>query len=220
MTNQQIINPADLIAWGDEFRRRAEYIEKVTWDFIEFLGDGYRAYGDAIYDQVDKQHYALGTLRNMVTTALNFPASRRRELPQLSPAHYQVVNSIKDRELQAVMLRWAKENEATRDGLREECKRLGLLSSGDKTALELSLEVHALSAEVAATNGRIAALQAQIDAAPLPFVAPYPTSYNGTAPDLHPADVAYAISQGSEWLTGRCECGGELVCRRCGKVQG
>lgn len=218
MTNQQIINPADLVAWGDEFRRRAERTTAAMWDFIDFMGDGYRAYGDEIYNHVDEQYYALGTLRNMVTTALNFPLSRRVNLPRLSPAHYQVVNSIKDAELQAAALRLAADRGLTRNELRAECKRLGLIS--DKDALELSLEVHALSAELHNANGKLASLQAQIDAAPLPLVAPYPANYSNTAPDPHPADVAYAISQGDEWQTGRCpECGGRLVCERCGEVQ-
>jgi hypothetical protein len=171
ITDQQIINPRDLVIWGNKFRSQSKRAARAIWKFIDFLGDGYRTYGDAIYDQMDERYYAIGTLRNFVTTGLNFPLSRRVNLPQLSPSHFQVVNSIKDRELQEAALRLAADKGLTRNELREECKRRGLIDVRDKTALELALDNHALAAEnaiqareLAATNGNVKALEAQLAA--------------------------------------------------------
>lgn len=77
-------------------------------------------------------------------------------------------------------------------------------------------------------DARIAALQAQIDAAPLPFVAPYPARYPGSAPDTSLADsVGTVYPRGedhAEWAqAGRpvCQhCGQPLYCAKCGGVQG
>jgi len=225
MTDQQAISPHDLVIWGNKFRSQSKRAARAIWKFIDFLADGYRAYGDAIYDQMDEKYYALGTLRNFVTTGLNFPLSRRVNLPQLSPSHFQAVNSIKDPEYQAIMLRWAADKGVGRDALREECKRLRLLPPGDKTALELALDNHALmaentiaarelaatKAEVAAANGRYHALEEQV------------AEMEARAADYAPPAMTYPRGEDhSEWAQSPAvcpACGGVLVCRECGEVQ-
>lgn len=223
MTDQQAITPRDLIIWGNKFRSQSKRAARATWKFIDFLGDGYRAYGDAIYDQMDERYYALGYLRNLVTTGLNFPPSRRVNLPQLSPSHFQVVNSIKDRELQEAALRLAADKGLTRNELREECKRRGLIDARDKTALELALDNHALAAEntiqareLSRANGRNHALEAELAAA----IQAQAAARLADEPNAG-ARIAYERDVPGEWVTGRCpECHRPLVCPVCGEVRG
>lgn len=116
----------------------------------------------------------------------------------------------------------AAELEATNGRLQADVDRARANGHDLYTAME------DYAAELAERDERIRKLQARIDAAPLPFVAPYPASYNGTAPDNSLADsVGTVYPRGDddheEWQTGRavCQhCGRPLTCAKCGGVQG
>jgi rubrerythrin len=104
-------------------------------------------------------------VRNLLTLGKDFPPSRRVNLPDLSPDHYQTVCSLEPQDQEA-LLRMAAELQMTRDELRQKCRELNLIQSRDYR--ELALENDDLSqrnGKQAATLERQAERIQQLEAA-------------------------------------------------------
>lgn len=208
MTNQ-IARYASLDAWAADLTATARNLHADVWRLAELLDGGEAQFGESIYQYTDSLGLDYAYMRNLKWVAGVFPVSRRVTLPALPLSYFQEVAPLPDDEADAWLVLaneqgWSR---ATLRGKLREARKVTAPDPGD-----VYLENHALKAEVAATNGRYHALEAQ--------VAALEAAAAERLQDEPNAGMTYPRGGGDEWLTGRCECGGELVCRRCGKVQG
>lgn len=199
MTANQLTRYASLDAWAADLTATARNLHADVWRLAELLDGGEAQFGEAIYQYTDSLGLDYGYLRNLKWVAGVFPLSRRVTLPALPLSYFQEVAPLPDDEADGWLI-LANEKGWSRADLRAKLREARRRTDRDPNDVEI--ENHALSAELHNANGRIATLEAQL-------AQRVEASLNG---NQHPADVAYAISEHSEWLTGRA------VCPRCGAL--
>jgi len=192
-----LITYSTIEAWAADLLATAQDLHANVWRLADLLDGGAAQFGEDIHQYVDQLGLDAGYLSNLKWVAGVFPPSRRRELPALPLSYFQEVAPLPDDEADA-WLTLANEQGWHRSELRAKLREARKITAPDPG--DVYLENHALRAELAAANGRLAAL--------------------AEADERHPADVAYERDTQAEWATGRCECGGQWVCQKCGQVMG
>lgn len=149
-----------LDAWAAGLRRRVQILHDDLWHLIDYIGDGYDQFGDAVFDYADEVGLSIGRMRSYNLTAHNFSRLRRANLPELSPAHYEVVNSLQPDD-QERMLQVAHAYGLSRDELRAQCREERLTTSREPD--EVRMDNHYLEARVANLERDLETARAQVD---------------------------------------------------------
>lgn len=190
-----------LEAWGAEFKRLADNLHAATWELIDHLALGDTLFADDILQYVEQTDFSPGYLRNLRTIGRQFPFTRRVNLPQLPPAHYQAVNSLEPED-QDEMLWLAYEKDLSRDELRAELRQRGLTNAREVGEVYLENEyLYQRNERLEQHNGD---LQAEVDR------LKREASAQASRDPLAPVDEAY--ERDAE------DCQHEYVCRRCGEL--
>jgi hypothetical protein len=134
--------------WAEGLRQRVERVKRATWDLIDHLALGDHLFGDKVDQYLDETGFSHGYLRNLRTTGLNFPSSRRVNLPPLPPSFYQDVNPL-TQDFQDTMLWIAYNENMTREQMRDLMREMKLTNA--RETLDVVLENDYL----AARNGRL-----------------------------------------------------------------
>lgn len=184
----------------------------------DLLAGAAALWGETYSQAMDETDYDYDTLASEKYTCERIPFMRRRK-KVTHFAYYRELAPLpvaeQERMLDLIEAGTLKNRDQIRTYKRQ--RRLGFVQDARDVALErddLANRNSDLEAEVAATNGTLKALQAQMASIEAQAAARLADEPNAGA------RIAYERDTASEWVTGRCpECGGRLVCERCGGVQ-
>jgi hypothetical protein len=222
-----LIKYADIAAWAADGEDLALTASELPWEIGQWYAEGAQRFGasevirilernQAIRDAGGKPQYpylarvSRHTCQNYATVwrAAQLD-SRYREYDFF---HVEAVLGIPDTEARIKLLNEGKaEQMSVGKFRRHRDQELGKLPPPPDDSIarlngkvaELTQANHELSDAVR----DYAAMQVEIDAR----LADDPTA---------PAEDAYERDAHEEWVTGRCECGGQWVCQKCGQVMG